>query len=127
MTKEFENEIIEFIKDTAENYDTIDICGCDVAMYLTEDINNLGYYFLDEEKNKNFIRHYFEDAGETFNYFRDNFDMIINPFDNPSTFVVYMIIYGVETFVNNSDYIYENWDKIFTLAPNVVKEIIGDN
>lgn len=120
---------VDFIKDFAidELNDRLgnNFYSCDLAHELTESINIDGSYTYSTYLAKQYIKEWFDEAGEIYQYQIDNYGQALyNPFEEPEKFHVCMIIEGVSALLNSCEFIQENWNDEIELTEENVNTII---
>lgn len=115
------NYIIDHIKDWKEETKY----ACDLGNYLTEGPNIDGTLTYSTYMAKEYIREWWYEAGEYWEYEKNNFgENLHNPFDNPGAYMVCMVIEGVNAILSRCQYIEDNWNEEITLDEDTIKMII---
>jgi len=126
--KQFNAYINDFINDRLSDYEGVDLYACDLAYTLTEGINMDGTATYSTYLAKEYIKLWFDEASEYYEYEISNFGKNLhNPFESPEAFMVCMIIYGVESKLQESDYLNENWNDKITLTSKVIDIIKNES
>ncbi len=112
-----------FITDNLENYFEQSICGCDLGYTITEGINIDGSCTYSTYKAKEYIKFWWNDASDYFQYFGEN---LYNPFEQPEAFMVCMVIEGVNSLLSQSSFINKNWNNKIELTEKNIKRIIRE-
>ena len=108
----FEEYCKNFIVDNLDAYVGTDVYGCDLSSTLTEEINVNGSATFSRQKAIDYIKEWFDEAAEVYNYQVENYGRATqNPFENPEAWMVCMIIEGC---VNA-------WKKFGTMRLNLQK------
>ena len=84
----------EFIKDHIDGYTDQMVYGADLGYTITEGINADGSCTYSTYKAKQYLKEWWDDAADYFQYEKDNFGENNNPFENPEAFMVCMVIEG---------------------------------
>ena len=114
-----------YIIDNIENWEGQKKYACDLGNYLTEGPNVDGSLTYSTYKAKEYIREWWDEAGEYWEYEKNNFgENIHNPFDNPEAYMVCMVIEGVNSILSRCQYIEDNWNEEITLDEATIKIII---
>ena len=122
----FFNIINDIISEKLYYMEGENIYGCDLASRIYGSDNTNGVFILGTEDAKRFIGEHFAVAADTVDYFEEMMGCEIynpNPFKSPEAFTVYMEIYGVETQLNKSALVLDNWDEEITFTPEVIAQI----
>lgn len=99
------NELIKnfLITELEERKDyDLDLYSFELANDITSSININGSVHYSTYKAKEFIRLNFNFMGEVVDYYKENLDMVINPFSEPENAEVLAYICGVESLLNQS-------------------------
>ena len=114
-----------YIIDHIENWEGSTKYACDLGNYLTEGPNIDGSLTYSTYMAKEYIREWWYEAGEYWEYEKDNFgENLNNPFDNPEAYMVCMVIEGVNAILSRCQYIEDNWNDEITLDEDTIKMII---
>lgn len=120
----------EKINDELDNYAGQTVYAADLGFTLTEDINANGTFTYSRELAKDYIREWWDDANDYWQYEEFNFgEHCHNPFDNPEAYTVCMVIEGVRGLLAKCPFIDENWDEEIELTEeniNLIKEQIAE-
>ena len=116
-----------FITDHLENYFEQSIYGCDLGSTITEGINVNGSCTYSTYKAKEYIKFWWDEASDYFQYEKDNFgENLHNPFERPEAFMVCMVIEGVNSLLSKSKFIDDNWNNDIKLTEKNIKKIIRE-
>ena len=119
----------EFITYGLEDYRNypITVYACDLGIDLTQSINVDGSATYSSWKAKEYLRHWWDEAAEYWEYEKDNFGVHPhNPFENPEAYHVCMIIWGVNELLHECRFVSDNWEKEIELNPETVDIIINE-
>lgn len=119
---EFERDVYDHIYVRLWDFEGFDTYPCDLTHELTLNENYNGCWIGDQKTALEFICNNPWQASETFDYCQD-LDMRVNPFDNPAAYTFYMLYYGVDKLLSESEYLTENWNEQITLTPDVIETI----
>lgn len=126
---------LEALTDYCKNYITEnlpecvgrDICGCELGCTVTERINADGSCTYDTELAKDYIKNWFDEAGEFLDYELTNFgENKYNPFEEPESFMVCMVIEGINSLLSQSDFVNSFWDDKTKLTKKMVTTILKE-
>ena len=114
-----------YIIDHIEDWEGETKYACDLGGYLTEGPNVDGSLTYSTYMAKEYIREWWYEAGEYWEYEKNNFgENLHNPFDNPEAYMVCMVIEGVNAILSRCQYIEDNWNDEITLNEDTIKMII---
>lgn len=101
--------------------------GCDLAYTLTQDINCNGTATFSTYEAKQYIREWWDEAGEVYEYQKFHYgEALHNPFENPEAFHVCMIIEGVRTLLSRCPLIDEYWNDELVLTDEAIDRLISE-
>ena len=122
--KDFNDYINEFIDEKLTNYEGVTVYANDLSYTLTEGINANGSATNSTYLAKEYIKHWFDEASEYYEYEISNFGKnLYNPFKSPDAFMVCMIIQGVTERLNECNFLTENWNEKILLTNKVINTI----
>ena len=76
---------------------------------------------------KEYIKSWWDEAEDYYQYEKDNFgENLHNPFEQPETFMVCMVIAGVNSLFSQSPFLNENWDNEIKLTGENMQKIIEE-
>lgn len=122
------NDIPNFVRfckdkiiDELPNYAGQEYYACDLGYTLTEDINANGSFTYSRELAKDYIKEWWDEASDYWEYENDNFgEHRYNPFDNSEAYLVCMVIEGVASILSQCELIDNAWnDKIKLTKKNI--------
>lgn len=128
LSPEFETWLKEKIADRLVDYEGVSTYGADLAYTLFEGENADCCVHPWTEAEKNFIKEYWDDAGEVHAYLKDNLDMVVNPFDEPHKFAVCMLLEGAAQLISESEFVNKHWNEEMELGEieiAAIKEDLG--
>ena len=112
------------IIDALDSYEGQDVYTCDLAYTLTETMNADGTCTYSSAEAKDYIKEWWDEAGEYWEYENDNFgEHRWNPFDDPEAFMVCMVIEGVASMLSQCATIDENWNDSIELTAEIIEKI----
>lgn len=114
----------DFLLNQLEDYKGCTSYACDLYILLTEGINADGSATCSAYEAKEYIKEWFDQAGEYFECAKMNFGEVFNnPFENPEAFMVEMIIQGVYSLLSDVPTISEKWNKKIEITDELIEEI----
>ena len=117
----------EFIKDNLCNYEGSNVYMCDLGSELTQGINIDGSATYSTYKAKQYLREWWDDCADYFQYEKDNFGQNLhNPFERPEAFHVCMIIEGVRSILSQCSVINDNWNEEMELTTELIESILEE-
>ena len=120
----------EKINNELNNYAGQTVDASELGFILTEDINANGSFTYSRELAKDYIREWWDDANDYWEYEKWNFgENVHNPFDNPEAYTVCMVIEGVNALLAKCPFIDEHWNEEIELTEeniNLIKEQIEE-
>lgn len=131
MTKEFEQDIKDFLYERLWAYEENSFHGCDLRIELTEEENIDGCWKMYYDEAEKYIGERWDDASETYEYYIDNFgnDFApkLNPFGrNSCMFTFFMLQYGVDEILSRSKFIDDHWDEEIKLTEETIETILSE-
>lgn len=148
----FDDKVKEFVVDQlgAYNWDDDEYFVAELSSYLTQDKNNDGGWLLGQEA-LDLIEDNETEANNTIKHFRDiygedSFDQLFDIGDytqeededkteleiikeyNADKFTLFMLIYGVETLLEDVDVVRDRWDDRMSkeIAGEIIDELGGE-
>lgn len=101
----------DFIIDNLPNYEDQEVYMCDLGYKLTESINIDGSATYSTYEAKEYIKAWFDEAGEVYEYQKANYgECLHNPFEEPEAFHVCMIIEGVNALLAQCETVNNAWN-----------------
>lgn len=117
----------EFIVDHLPDYLGTDVYGCDLGYKITDGINADGSCTYSTYKAKEYLKFWWDDAADYFQYEKDNFgENLHNPFESPEAYMVCMVIEGVNSLLSKSKFIDKNWNNNIELTDKNINKIIRE-
>lgn len=103
------------------------VYACDLGYELTQEINVNGTATFSTHAAKEYIRFWWDEAGDVIEYQKFNYGQILhNPFEEPEAFHVCMIIEGVNTLLARCPFIDEHWNDEITLDRKTINRLIRE-
>lgn len=117
-----------FIAEHLSSYEGQRVYMCDLAMTITEEINVDGSATYSTYEAKEYIKAWFDEAGEVYEYQKANYgECLHNPFEEPEAFHVCMIIEGVSCLLNQCDTVNgDNWNEEIELTEEIIAAILEE-
>jgi len=113
-----------YILDHIDEYEGQSHYGCDFAYTLTEAPNVDGSLTYSTYKAKEYLREWWDECGEYWDYEKDNFgEHTHNPFDEPEAYMVCMVIEGCSAILSQVPCIGKNWNEEIIINTEVITEI----
>lgn len=120
----FEEYCKNFINDNLDAYVGTDVYGCDLSSTLTEGINVDGSVTYNRKKAMEYIKEWFDEAGEVYQYQVDNYGSACqNPFENPEAWMVCMIIEGCSNLLGQCKCVEDIWNDEVELTEELSEQI----
>lgn len=121
----FQSDILGFLADRLHDYEGETFYGCDMPSELTMSENMDGCWIMGRAKAFDYIAEHINVASEVFDNARFEYDMVLNPFDDPEGFTFFMLDFGVRN-VLDCKFLDEHWDDEIELTPEVISIIEGE-
>lgn len=129
MTKEFRQDIKDFISDRIWDFEGKSVYVADLSISLTED-ENMGGAWMSGTEGIEYIKTHWEDASETFEQaifdFGNEIASELNPFSDPGKFTFFMLDYGVRSVLYDSSFMNDNWNEEVELTEDVIETILSE-
>lgn len=122
----FDDYCKDFIKDNLDGFIGRTVYACELANEITMGINVDGSATYSTYKAKEYLRAWWDEAADYFQYEKDNFgEHRWNPFENPEAYMVCMVIQGVEGLMAQVKEIYEAQDDQIEVTQELCDSIIA--
>lgn len=123
-------EFIEYCKDyIAEHlggYEGQRVYTSDLGWIVTEGPNADGTLTYSRELAKDYLREWWYEASDYFQYEKDNFGTPQNPFENPEAYMVCMVIEGCRSLIDNAlNTLDVDWNDEIELTADLIEKIKG--
>lgn len=103
------------------------VYACDLGYYITKCINVKGYTTYNKQEAMNYIYEWFDEAAEVYEYEMKNFGKVFhNPFKDPQTWMVCMIIEGVNAILCRCNVLEKCWNEEIVLTADVIDSILAE-
>lgn len=120
----FEQYCKDFINDNLDGCIGTDVYGCDLSYILTEEINVNGTVTFSRQKAMEYIKEWFDEAAEVYNYQMENYGSVShNPFENPEAWMVCMIIEGCSNLLSQCKCVDNIWNDEVELTEKLAEQI----
>jgi hypothetical protein len=131
MKTSFIKELKGLIINRLNDYKDTTHYACDLAHTLFEGKTLTGRYFTTRIEPKNISKKHFDLFGDLVEYCKDNFDMTLNPFQEPEKAHVILLLEGAQSLLSKLPVIDENWNDSLTLDRKTIarikRELKADN
>jgi hypothetical protein len=131
MKTSFIKELKGLIINRLNDYKDTTHYACDLAHTLFEGENVDGSVFYNTYRTKEYIKKHFDLFGDLVEYCKDNFDMTLNPFQEPEKAHVILLLEGAQSLLSKLPVIDENWNDSLTLDRKTIarikRELKADN
>jgi hypothetical protein len=131
MKTSFIKELKGLIINRLNDYKDTTHYACDLAHTLFEGENVDGSVFYNTYRTKEYIKKHFDLFGYLVEYCKDNFDMTLNPFQEPEKVHVILLLEGANSLLSKLPVIDENWNDSLTLDRKTIarikRELKADN
>lgn len=103
-------EVKVFLYNELNNYGCVNICGCDLAGYFTDEINTNGTVEFSRNGTIRKIHEHWDEYGSIYQYMIDNFNTPFNVFYDPEAFDAWAYYIIVEEILSKIPLVKENWN-----------------
>lgn len=117
-----------YVLENIDKYEGQEVYLCDLGFTLTEYPNCNGTLTYSREEAKNYIREWWDEADDYFQYEKGNFGTPRNPFENPEAYMVCMVVEGVLALIDDAvDTLGMNdqWNDEVELTADLIEKIKG--
>lgn len=122
----FNDYLITFIKSELPEHEGRSVYACDLGNEITYAINCDGTATYSTYDAKQYIREWWDEAGEYWEYENWHFgEHLHNPFDEPEAFMVCMIIEGVSSILAQCEIIDSAWNDEIELTEETISAILS--
>lgn len=122
---DFTEDIFDHIKERLEDYEGQTFYTCDLVSELTMYENMNGAWVIGTYRASEYIKNHWDEASDTFEHYKDEMDLVLNPFDNPEAFTFYMLDYGVSRMMWSLEAMNQYDTDQIELTPETITEIIS--
>lgn len=127
MRQDFTDYCKEQIENRLPEMEGRSVYMCDLALDMMEGPNVDGTLTYSTNDAIEYIRKWWYDAADYFQYEKDNFGEVYhNPFDNPEAYMVCMVIEGVRSILSQCATVDEQWDDKVELTGAVIDRILSE-
>lgn len=121
--KNFSEFCKDYLFEKLDEYEGTMDYGCDLAYRLCEECNADGSLTYCRQTAIKYLCEWWHDASDFSEYEADNFGERSNPFENPESYMVRMVICGIGCLLSRCEVVDEAWDDKLELTPEVIKTI----
>ena len=117
-----------YVLDNIDEYEGQEVYLCDLGFTLTDGPNCDGTLTFNREKAMDYLREWWWDAADYFEYEKFNFGTTQNPFENPEAYMVCMVIEGVRTLIDRAITalgLDDQWNDEVELTADLIEKIKG--
>lgn len=100
--------------------------ACDLAFDLTQGPNANGSLTYSRSNAIEYLKEWWYDAADYFDYEKSNFGEAQNPFDNPEAYMVCMVIEGVRSLIDQTTPIQKAWNERVELTGETINQILNE-
>ncbi len=112
-----------YIKDHIDGYVGHSVYGCDLGFTITEGPNMDGSLTYSRYDAMEYLKEWWMDAADYFDWEKLNLGETRNPFDNPEAYMVCMVIEGVNSLLSQCGVVDVNWNDEFELTEEIAELI----
>lgn len=117
-----------YVLEHIDEYEGQEVYLCDLGFTLTEGPNCDGTLTYSIHDAIEYLREWWYEASDYFQYEKDNFGTPRNPFENPEAYMVCMVIEGVRALIDDAvDTLGMNdqWNDEVELTADLIEKIKG--
>lgn len=123
LTQPWAEFITDVILDNLDDQIGSHTYGSDLAGDLCSGISADGTYFYSTYKTEEFLKNHWADAGDFYSYLQSEYGQVANPFDEPESFLVAMIEWGVSDRLSQLESLTHTWDQEIEITPDLAGKI----
>ena len=113
-----------YIIEHIDGYEGQSHYACDLSSIITEGPNVDGTMTYSTYEAKEYLREWWDEAGEYWQYEKDNFgENLHNPFENPEAYMVCMVIEGCSSILSRCPDLEDNWNEEIELTAEIIQNI----
>lgn len=116
----------DYIKDNIHDYVGQDHYASDLSYTLTQGPNANGTLTFNRHDAMEYLREWWWDCADYFDWEVDNLGCVRNPFDNPEAYMVCMVIEGVNILISQCSFMDEHGDGLFELTAEIADSICSE-
>lgn len=113
----------DYIKGNIHDYVGQVHYGSDLPFVITQGPNADGTLTYSRYEAMEYLREWWWDCADYYDWSMDNFGSVRNPFDNPEAYMVCMVIEGVNILMSQCPDIDNNWNDDFELTKEIADRI----
>lgn len=123
--KDFITYCKEYIAENLPEHEGNKEYLCDLGYSVTDGPNMDGTLTYNRAEAQEYLKEWWNEAADYFDYEKDNFGTTQNPFENPETYMVCMVIQGVNSLISQACSVLNlDWDDKVELTADLIEEII---
>lgn len=122
----FEQYCKSYIEDNLSQYIGGQFFAGELGWEITQGPNADGTLTYSTAIAKEYLREWWNDAADYFNYSVSEYGTPPNVFENPERYMVCMVTSGVNILLSQCEFIQNNWNTEFILTEEVVNKIIKE-
>lgn len=116
-----------YIADHLGDYEGQNVYLYDLGFTITEGPNCDGTLTYSTAEAMEYLKEWMWDAADYYDYARDNFGEVQNPFANPEAYMVCMVIEGVRTMIDRAISelgLDDQWNDEVELTEDLIRQIV---
>jgi hypothetical protein len=121
--KNFSEFCKEYLFEQLDEHSGSSMYAGDMAYILCEGANCDGTMTYSRAEAIKYLSEWWYDAADYSEYEQMNFGERSNPFENPETYMVRMVICGIDYLLNRCEVVVESWNDELELTPEVIEAI----
>lgn len=124
--KDFITYCKQYIYDNLPEHEGRLVYLCDLGYTITEGPNCDGTLTFNREEALEYLKEWWREAADYFQFEKDNFGTPRNPFENPEAYMVCMVIEGVRALIDDAiDTLGMNdkWNDEVELTPELIAKV----
>lgn len=115
----------DYVADHLCNFEGRNVDTYDLSIDITNGPNMDGTLTYSREEARDYLRAWWDEAGDYYEWEKSNFGEGRNPFDDPEGYMVCMVIEGVRTLIDQAlAELNESEDDRIELTPERIERII---
>lgn len=127
MRQDFTDYCKEQIENRLPEMEGSKVWMSELGFQMLEGPNVDGTLTYSTHEAIEYIREWWYDAADYFQYEKDNFGEVYhNPFENPEAYMVCMVIEGVRSILSQCETVDEQWNDAVELTGTVIDRILSE-
>lgn len=98
----------------------------DLQYNIVQGYHMNGYWIFGTEEALNYICKHYWIAKDLIDYYQEECDIVLNPFESPESFTVWLLDYGVGELLNENKYVQDHWDEEIELTKEIAQSILDN-